>query len=383
MLYAGRFCRIKKAALRPRHEVSSSRLPCEVFRDTKHSHRDWMRRGPGLLRRAMPRLSPPLLLLSTTWCRCSRARDETRRCHGKGSGQNGFRLSLRGYAPDWDHTSLTREFDRRRVSPGVAGRQLALRKPMAQRPTKAASSSVRTAGPIGCCSPGFARHAGPVKGEAEARRLEVLPGNRTLRPGQSQQLTVRAEFKPGQWRDVTWLSRFDSNDAGMAAVDANGLVRVLRHGETAIRVSFQTQVAVVIVTAPFEKPVGPETLARRNNFIDEHVFNKLGVLRIRASELCGDAAFLRRAFLDTIGVLPTPAEVQSFLADKRTEKRQRLVDKLLDRPEFVDHWACFWAICFRTARNATTTCAVPREYVPSTNGCANRWRPVGRGTNCP
>src|SRR5207248_5061668 len=99
------------------------------------------------------------------------------------------------------------------------------------------------------------------------------PGSRTLKPGQEQQLLVRADFGDGRWRDVTWLSKFDSNDAGVAEVDPSGKVRVRRNGETAIRVSFQTQVAVVIVTAPYDRPVRPEALARRNNFIDEHVFD--------------------------------------------------------------------------------------------------------------
>jgi Bacterial Ig-like domain (group 2) len=134
----------------------------------------------------------------------------------------------------------------------------------------------------------------------------VRPGDRTLKVGQELPLQVRAEFAPGDWRDVTWLCRFDSNDSGTAEVDAAGKVRVLRPGETAIRVSFQTQVGVVIVTVPFEQAVKAEAFARRNNFVDEHVFAKLAALRIEPSELCTDAEFLRRAFLDTLGLPPAP-----------------------------------------------------------------------------
>jgi hypothetical protein len=127
----------------------------------------------------------------------------------------------------------------------------------------------------------------------------------------------------------------------MAGVDAHGKVKVKRHGETAIRVSFQTQVAVLIITAPFAQTIKAEALAQKNNFIDEHVFAKLAALRIPPAELCSDSEFIRRAFLDTIGLMPTPEEARAFLADTRNDKRKRLIEDLLARPEFVDHWALF------------------------------------------
>jgi hypothetical protein len=180
---------------------------------------------------------------------------------------------------------------------------------------------------------------GPVKTDAELRRIEVLPAQRTLRPEQEQQLLVRAEYSDGAWRDVTWLSRFDSNDAGMASVDAWGKVHVLRNGETSLRISFQGQVAVALVTAPFDQPVEEARYKTRNNFIDEHVFDKLKALKIEPSDLCSDAEFIRRAYLDAIGVLPTPTEVRTFLAEQKDDKRARLIDQLLERPEYVDYWA--------------------------------------------
>jgi hypothetical protein len=261
-------------------------------------------------------------------------------CHGKGAGQNGFRLSLRGYAPELDHLWLTRECDGRRIDPAAPEESLLLRKPLGKAPHEGGK----------LLREGSREHQvlldwlragapGPLKGEPEVRRLEVVPGSRVLRPGQELQLTVKAEYTDGRSRDVTWLARFDSNDAGVAAVDASGKVTVRRHGETAVRAAFLGQVAVAVVTAPYERPVNPDAFRARNNFIDGHVFAKLAALKVEPSGPSGDAEFLRRAFLDAIGTLPTPEEVRAFLADGRPDKRARLIDGLLGRPEFVDSWA--------------------------------------------
>ncbi|MFO0879690.1 MAG: DUF1553 domain-containing protein [Gemmataceae bacterium] len=263
-------------------------------------------------------------------------------CHGKGVGQNGFRLSLRGYAPDLDHAGLTREFAARRISFADPESSTLLRKACGEAPHeggKLLSKGDRAYSTLLAWIRAGA--PGPVKNAPVLTSLQVTPARIQARPGVVQPLRVMARFTDGTSRDVTWLCRFDSNDAGMAAVSAAGEVRVLRAGETAVRVSFQTEVAVVLVTAPHERPIDATRLATRNNFIDEHVLRKLGELRIEPSDLCSDSEFIRRAFLDTLGVLPTPTEVRSFLADTRADKRDRLVDQLLQRPEFNDHWSVF------------------------------------------
>jgi hypothetical protein len=261
-------------------------------------------------------------------------------CHGKGSGQNGFRLSLRGYAPEWDHAWITREFSGRRVNRAAPEASLLLCKPLGQAPheggklfTEGSRAHRLLLDWIG------AGARGPSKDDPSVRRIDILPGDCRLRPGQQQQLLVRAEFGDGHYSDVTWLTQFVAADASVAEVDANGLVRMLRPGETTVRATFMGQVAVVLLTAPHDRPVRPELLAKRNNFIDEHVFNKLAALGIEPSDLCTDEAFIRRAYLDTVGLLPTPEEVRAFLADRSADRRARLIDWLLGRPEFVDFWA--------------------------------------------
>lgn len=272
-------------------------------------------------------------------------------CHGKGAGQNGFRLSLRGYAPELDHEWLTHEFAGRRVSSANPDDSPLVRKPLGQAPHEGGKLFDRGSRAHRLLVDWLrAGMPGPAKDEAGLEHLDVQPGARTLRVGDQQQLVVSAHYTDGARRDVTWLCRFDSNDPGMAEVDATGLVRVRRNGETAIRVSFLGQVAVVVITAPNPQTVDPARFAARNNFVDDPVFAKLAALGIEPSELCDDAAFIRRAFLDTIGVLPTPGEVRAFLVDSRADKRARLIDTLLDRPEFVDHWALFLGDLFQNRK---------------------------------
>ena len=161
---------------------------------------------------------------------------------------------------------------------------------------------------------------------------------RTLKTGDKLQLTVRAEYSNGETKDVTWLTKFDSNDAGIAPVSATGLVKMDRAGETAIRAMFQGQVAVAVVTAPFENGVKAEWYAGKNNFIDAHLFKKLSDLRIEPSAACDDATFIRRVYLDAMGILPNPEEMRNFLKNTAPTKRAKLIDAVLERAEFVDFW---------------------------------------------
>ena len=261
-------------------------------------------------------------------------------CHGKLAGQNGFKLSLRGFAPEWDHEALARESRGRRIAAAAPDNSLLLLKALARVPHEggerfAAGSRYHRALAdwLGAGAPGARA------GESDAARIEVLPGNRTLCVGDRQRLLVRAHYADGAVRDVTWLAQFYANDEAVARVTPEGVIEGRRAGETAIRVHFQDHVQVVMVTLPFANELAPETLARRNNAVDRHVFDKLAALRLPASPLADDATFLRRASLDTIGTLPTPDEVRAFLADPSPDKRARLVESLLERPEFVDFWA--------------------------------------------
>jgi hypothetical protein len=261
-------------------------------------------------------------------------------CHGKGAGQNGFRLSLRGYAPENDYRWLTREFAGRRIDASVPENSLLLHKPTGWAPHEGGrlfdSSSreyqvlldwIRAGAP------------GPWKDDPKLLKLELQPKSRILTTGQQLQLTAVGEFSDGSKRDVTWLTRFDLNDAGLVSVSPAGTVKALRNGETVIRASFQTEVAVAIIASPYPNSIPAERFTARNNFIDDAVFAKLKSLHIEPADLCTDEEFIRRAFLDAIGVLPTPQEVRDFCTDRDAGRRSTLIDALLERPEFIDYWA--------------------------------------------
>lgn len=260
-------------------------------------------------------------------------------CHGKLAGQNGFRLSLRGFAPEWDHEWLTREVQGRRVNVAFPEDSLILQ--------KANGALVHEGGMR--FKPGSrfeetllrwitARAPGPTPSEPDAERLEVLPGGQLLRPGESQQLLVRAHYAGGRTRDVTWLALFFSNDEALLKVRPDGFVRALRHGEGSVRVHFQGQVEVVRFSIPFSADVSGADFSSASNALDGPVFAKMRDLCLPPSPACDDQTFVRRTFLDAIGTLPSPSEAAAFLADKRPDKRARLVDSLLERSEWVDYW---------------------------------------------
>lgn len=260
-------------------------------------------------------------------------------CHGKGSGQNGFRLSLRGYAPEWDHTWITREYATRRINPTNPEASLLLLKPTGDAIHEGGVLMAKGSREYNVLLDWIRAGApGPKKDEPSITRIEIARKAGSLKPEMTLPLTVRAHYSDGAAKDVTWLTKYESNDAGIATVSPAGIVKMERAGETAIRAMYQGQVAVTLVTAPHENAVKAEWYAPRNNFVDEHVFKKLLDLRIEASEHCDDNTFIRRVYLDAMGILPSADEVRAFVKDQAPDKRAKLIDAVLERPEFVDFW---------------------------------------------
>lgn len=267
-------------------------------------------------------------------------------CHGALAGKGGMKLSLRGYAPSDDYFVLTRQ---------VRGRRVDLQRPahslMLLKPTLAISHGGGQK--IEVNSPEYKLLAdwiasgapGPKADDATIQKLEVFPSAAILKPKDALQIVVRAWYSDGRSLDVTRRARFASTEDLMAGVDESGRVKVAGHGEAAITVGYGNLVATSRITSPFPHAIDAKVFAAapRHNFIDDLGLKKLEALRLPPSPLCKDREFIRRAYLDAAGILPTPDEVQKFLADKAKDKRAKLIDHLLSRSEYVDYWAYKWS----------------------------------------
>jgi uncharacterized protein DUF1553/uncharacterized protein DUF1549/Big-like domain-containing protein len=266
-------------------------------------------------------------------------------CHGALAGKGGLKLSLRGYDPDADHFTLTRQGTGRRINLQEPNDSLVLLKPSRALPHGGGRKLPGGSEDYAKLHTWIAAGAPAGVRDPVLERIEVFPTAAVLKPQDSLQVVVRAWYADGHSADVTNWAKFGSTEELVAKVDDGGHVTVIGHGETAITVWFSNQVATVVVSSPLLATVNTQavTAVARVNFIDELVLKKLQALHIPPSPLCTDNEFIRRAYLDAAGILPTPEEARSFVADHSPQKRAKLVQALLARPEFVDYWAYKWS----------------------------------------
>ncbi|MBL8808561.1 MAG: DUF1553 domain-containing protein [Planctomycetaceae bacterium] len=267
-------------------------------------------------------------------------------CHGALAGKGGFRLSLRGYDPDRDFFTIVEQQQGRRVELLDPATSLLLTKPTMATPHKGGLRLTTDSIHYKVLSEWIASGAAPpAESDARLRSLEVLPERVSLTAEQQQPLLVRAHYSDGHVEDVTHLAKFTSSNEAVATVDEHGLVKVVGSGEGAVTAWFSSQIVIARVTVPFPQTIDPSdfTNAPRRNFIDDLVLSQLQRLNLKPSPRCSDDVFIRRAYLDTIGTLPTSSEVRAFVADTGADKRDRLIESLLSKPEFVDYWTYRWS----------------------------------------
>jgi hypothetical protein len=275
-------------------------------------------------------------------------------CHGSAEGQNGFKLSVFGSDPGADFNALVKEARGRRVLPGAPEHSLLLAKASGTMAHGGGTRIRRGTSAYETLRAWLA--AGTPRGEAQAPHVASVrlePRERQLDLKGQQQLRVVARTSDGREVDVTEHTRFQSNNEGLATVSEDGLVSAGQTpGEVAIMASYMGAVDTFRAALPRPGPLSRYPALAEHNFIDTSIFRKLKKLNIVPSEAADDATFLRRAYLDVIGTLPTPEEARRFLAEPRPDRRARLVEALLERPEFADYWALKWADLLRVDRQA-------------------------------
>ncbi len=266
-------------------------------------------------------------------------------CHGKASGQNGFRLSVFGFDPAEDYNALLKEGRGRRVFAFSPEQSLLLLKGTGQVPHGGGKRIDVGSADYRLLLEWLKQGAALGRDDAPyVVALRVSPAERVLGMESEQQLLATAVFSDGRLRDVTELASYTSNASLVADVDRLGRVHTGKvPGEAAVSVHYMGHVAASLLQIPRLRGTEPYPSLPVSNRIDELVWAKLQKMEIVPAGPIDDATFLRRAFLDVIGTLPTPAEVRAFLADPRTEKRQELVEQLLEREEYADYWALQWS----------------------------------------
>ncbi len=272
-------------------------------------------------------------------------------CHGKSGGQNGFALSLLGFVPEMDYQSLVKEARGRRLLPSSPDHSLLL--------LKATGVMAHAGGKrmeVGSDEYKLVRRwiaAGTPYGKPNdptVTKITVFPEHRILTRQNRQQFAVLAHYSDGSVADVTQRAQFESNEGEIAIVDGAALVRTLEmSGEAAVMARYQANVAVFRATVPLGVTTPNYQFAYQTP-VDRFTHKKWQELGIVPSELCPDEQFIRRVSLDITGTLPTPAQVKSFLADRDPAKRDKLIDRLLETPEYSYFFANKWADVLRVKR---------------------------------
>ena len=271
-------------------------------------------------------------------------------CHGKASGQNGFKLSLLGFFPDDDHEFLVKEDRGRRIFAPSPGQSLLLTKPVGKSP-HGGGKRMDVDGYEYRLIQRWIEQGMPYGNAKDpvVVGIKCMPEGRVMDRGADQQITCMAIYSDGSTEDVTRMALYEANDPEMAEVTITGLVKTLDlAGEVAIMARYQGQVSVFRSTIP----LGAEIAAKPpvKNFIDEAVIAKLDVLGIPASPVSDDGTFLRRVYVDITGTLPTESEVAAFLANTDSQKREKAIDQLLDSPAYADYFTNKWNLVLRNKK---------------------------------
>lgn len=272
-------------------------------------------------------------------------------CHGAPHGKAGFRLSLFGSDRELDRVALTMQMAGRRINPIEPAKSLLLMKPTAEIPHQGGKRFDSADKQYRLLHDWIAGGARTVSSEPVCTGIDVYPRDgRLLKfPNQTQQFSVIARFDDGTLRDVTHLTKYDVSDPLVAEVNQSGLVTGLDRGESAVIIRYLNHIETPLMTFVRDLDGFTWSNPKQSNYVDEHVHAKLKQLQYRPSPVCDDATFIRRVYLDTIGLLPTEEQIGDFFANKSENRRTELIDHLLQRPEYAKFWAQKWGDLLRVS----------------------------------
>jgi hypothetical protein len=275
-------------------------------------------------------------------------------CHGAAKGKNGFKLSLRGYDPQFDYEALLYDLSGRRFNRAEPGKSLMLAKP-AQEVAHGGGQRFEKGSDYYKTIYAWIAQGVPF-GDPErdtVASLQVEPREVLLpKPGEAVTAKVIAQFKDGQTRDVTREATIESNTPDVAKVSGAAEVKGERIGEATLLIRYQGKFSTLPVTVLNPRPGFAWNALPQHNYIDQKIDAKLQRLKLQPSPVVDDATFLRRVSLDLTGQIPTPKTVQTFLADSTPsrQRRSKLIDRLIASPAFTDHWTVKWGDLLQSSR---------------------------------
>ncbi|HLH53761.1 MAG TPA: DUF1549 domain-containing protein [Verrucomicrobiae bacterium] len=267
-------------------------------------------------------------------------------CHGAKEGKNGFKLSLRGYDPETDVRSLTDDLAARRINFASPDESLMLLKAVAEVPHEGGRRTTVDSKYYQVLRQWIANGAELDMASPRVTKIEVLPHDPVAQKiGSRQQMRVVATYADGSTRDVTSEAFIESGNSDVATAGAAGLITTLRRGEAPVLARYEGNYAATTLTVMGDRSGFVWHQPPSWGKVDELVAAKWKRMKIEPSELCTDLEFIRRVYLDLIGLPPSPDEIEAFLKDTRETrvKRDEVVARLIGRPEYVDFWANKWA----------------------------------------
>ncbi len=314
----------------------------------------------------LPPTEPPISFRHEVMPVLSKSGCNAGACHGYSLGKNGFKLSLRGSDPELDLPAITKDAFGRRIDRQAPVASLIVAKGRGdiahEGGTRFRRGSLSDETLIEWVREGV---PADLSDTARVVSVQLIPDKLVLQRGQKHRLQLLAQYSDGTTRDVTKLGVFNANNTRFADVDEEGRVTADDLGETAVVARFERTFAAASVLVLNPVPNFIATPVPKDNLIDRHVVEKLNRLKIAPSALADDEEFLRRVYLDLIGVQPKPDEVRAFLKDKDPKKRAAVIDALFTRSEFVDHWSLKWGDLLQNSRNSVSQQSVYlfREFI--------------------